>query len=455
MRSGSLEKVKSLLREGFHLQAKKELLSSLFEAESLSAWRSCSKNKKRGLNLFFFVKSVSFSHECPTAQIDLKTGSLEIGIDFFLEKVNSWTDLFFVLLHERGHVLISRSFGSEMFSFKSASFGNLWEDIYINYLVLRFISTDFVERFYKDAEGRFDLLIQQDARAWYKKNRDWLSFHASSFPLVLEILAEGKLHNIAYPTWMRFGLLMEEADSKGEDYDSYLTIGTHGHEDGNTGPISDLESKILSSFEPEELPLGTEIMIPSFEECLDKFLRSPDIDTILVDYYSEDEPMQDRSLFMESIGSSEAMYLSSGSIPLFWSVDVFPAPQEPMKMYIDVSGSMKEYWSLARPLSLAFDKYCDEFFQFSTEVVKVSPEDNRIHSTNGTSYDSVASHILDNKFRRVVVVTDNTDSISKNLHSLLKSNLDFLYLVFTSSPSQHFPHGFDSIATISTNFFEP
>ena len=106
---------------------------------------------------------------------------------------------------------------------------------------------------------------------------------------------------------------------------------------------------------------------------------------------------------------------------------------------MDVSGSMDSYLGLIPYLFDRLMEHVDEIFEFSTVIVKVDPGDNYYYSTGGTSFKTVAEHILNKDFQSVIVMTDGCGNLSEDLTERLRNHLE--YCVYVRIGNAYYQNG--------------
>ena len=86
--------------------------------------------------IWTYVAKVQFDKEVTTAQINLKTGFVTFGVDFFVKHINSIEDLLFLIIHERNHCILEHSiWRSDLYYLRSSltvPLFSLIEDAFIN-----------------------------------------------------------------------------------------------------------------------------------------------------------------------------------------------------------------------------------------------------------------------------------------------------------------------------------
>lgn len=473
-----LAPVKELLHTGDPAAARKELLRLLYSTEALRVWHRALRvpDPRSAIRILSFVRDIEFG-ETDTAHVNLDTGVVCLGSAFVQERLSSFEDLIFVILHERGHVLFHALFGSRLAQFANFDFANLWEDIYINNSVLLVMESSLPSSFYATSSDFFRLLLVQEPQRWFRQREPWCRFHLP--PWIFDAISELEkdpffVRRISYPTWMDIGSAFEEkllgtdalpevppplflSQSYDEDVlvpqpdeESVSALGLSGDEiRGVSAPSLPNPSSgvrtALETFSLSQQPVGLDMIMTALhiQDRIKEFLQTELVGSLVAERHN-DAFIEGSSLTPSSISSKDAFYLAAGMPPLYWTENI-PLAREKLKFYIDVSGSMSIFWSFVAGIARHFGEHCDAYFQFSTDIVPVDAEEHRIFSTQGTDYNIVAEHILHNDFTQVIVLTDNTASLNAQLLQQLKDRLHLLCLLQTREDPN--PKGFDVIAT--------
>ena len=99
----------------------------------------------------------------------------------------------------------------------------------------------------------------------------------------------------------------------------------------------------------------------------------------------------------------------------------------PWSVYVDVSGSMTVYtsvaWGFLRSLPPGSKAYA-----FSGVVVDADIHSDRVQSNGYTNYVAVAEHILAREVRNVLVVSDDTEPLPPKLVKALRDHCDLVYV---------------------------
>lgn len=150
----AIESIKTLLKNGNEKEAESVFFKTLF-AFSVYAKTSEEEILAEGfLKMFNYVRSVHFSDEFPTACVDLRSGDITIGKKFFIDNVESMEDVFFIVFHERNHVLLKNIYENDMSREIDVPFSivNIAEDAFINSKVAAIVETALPEKYYNKEE---------------------------------------------------------------------------------------------------------------------------------------------------------------------------------------------------------------------------------------------------------------------------------------------------------------
>jgi hypothetical protein len=497
-----LEPIRSALEQGDLELAQQALLDSLYSSEAIDFWNGVVRLPSADSihHTLSFVSGLRFDPDEETAHIDLETRVLVFGTRFFLETIQGFGDLLFVLLHERGHILISLVYGTQMAAFKNRKFGNLWEDVYINNTILFLMNSDLCFRVYHDSDKFFRSLLSQEFTRWVAEHHEWLRFHLP--PKWLYLVRDVALktpfftQKITYSEWMEIGLLVEQGLLKDKERRDVLdAVGSGdllgdmaGDDEAPASPVrspttssppkeseddaeptlgvarNDVDGDPVPGYRvdpPRELPEALKQVLHSFaaHECPPEFeplfremnLKMEIENTIIADLVGDvlsrkqgDEVYQGKSASFQGLHRRDMFLVAAGYDLTLWTVDL-PVTKQKLKLYIDVSGSMWSFLHVIMLIHRHLKEFVDEHLQFSDVVVSVDPDENYIYGTGGTCYMAVAEHMISSGCTEAIVLTDNTDSLSAAMISKLKNQLQYLYLIQTQEPGKK--KGFNVLAT--------
>lgn len=145
--------------------------------------------------------------------------------------------------------------------------------------------------------------------------------------------------------------------------------------------------------------------------------------------------------------------LATGHMPIYYQQE-YDTFKQPLVFYVDVSASMNEYYSLILPFVKQLKGYCGTIKQFSNHLVTVKPEEDYLYSTGGTNYEMVGNDIMEHGYTRVIMLTDNTAWMSKQLRASLKGQLEDLFLISTAEPYRREDGAWRELSTSEVNLHE-
>ena len=124
--------------------------------------------QKRALRsrVWIYVAKITFDKTVTTAQVNLNTGFVVIGIDFFIKNLSSVEDLLFLLIHERNHFIMEHSiWKADLYYLRRSLPGVLSmvvEDAFINSLAYRVCPSPLSDRFYN--HNRLEVILTGDSK---------------------------------------------------------------------------------------------------------------------------------------------------------------------------------------------------------------------------------------------------------------------------------------------------
>jgi hypothetical protein len=137
------------------------------------------------------------------------------------------------------------------------------------------------------------------------------------------------------------------------------------------------------------------------------------------------------------LGRQALVTLAAGHWPVFFETRTPGTPEEDglARVYLDVSGSTGEDWPRIYGLVRSLGSLIAEpVFLFSTVVVPIALEDvkqGRVVTDGGTDFNAVARHVLAQRFRRVLVVTDGIGPLDPAFARALEAARAAVYLLLT------------------------
>ena len=129
-----------------------------------------------------------------------------------------------------------------------------------------------------------------------------------------------------------------------------------------------------------------------------------------------------------SVTRRDVFALSSGAIPVMWQRRV--GIERPyIDLYVDVSGSMGRYYGYIPFIYRALKHVMGRVFQFSTKVVEVDHHERYLHTSGGTTFDSVAKHMINEQTRCAIILSDGMSQISPTHMDALKHQIEHLVYI--------------------------
>lgn len=180
---------------------------------------------------------------------------------------------------------------------------------------------------------------------------------------------------------------------------------------------------ILSTCELQEFRKHVIIFDERFMMHVEKMIRGVLSERALerfYDGYSISVPL--------SMTRRDVFAMSAGAIPVMWQTRV-GVKKPHIDIYVDVSGSMGKYYGYIPFIYDALKHVMGRIFHFSTIVVEADYKDKYLYSTGGTSFNSVAEHMIDHKVKSVILLSDGKSFITENHIKILKRQLEYFVYI--------------------------
>lgn len=487
--------------------------------------------------IWTYVAQVQFDKGVTTAQINIKTGFVTFGVDFFVKHINSIEDLLFLIIHERNHYILEHSiWRSDLYYLRLSLPAPLYlliEDAFINGAAYRTSPSRISDRFYK--HNSITVILTSDSKGVGRvfKDKEIFKIHSQMWDETEPLPDFGKFSALLTHWFLQKKKEERREHEKqgqkqaqenktqsdpgdGDGKDQNNTDGGQNFEpnqdvtenDQGTDQTED-RSEDTAGQEEENNTTGTSENRDEsgdFEECgeddfkseieteaeaitpivegqhdtsvcledqksvnpvvysesgaqvhgrkikaltpkseIDKALatltrkereqfsvqRSFDIsqlDTFISDFQclkaGQDGLQGYTNTVPHRISKRDINSIQMGGMPVIWNVS-YEGFEKHTKLYMDVSGSMDSYLGLIPYLFDRLMEHVDEIFEFSTVIVKVDPQDTYYYTTGGTSFNTVADHILNRNFQSVIVITDGCGNLSEGLTERLRNHLDY------------------------------
>jgi hypothetical protein len=191
----------------------------------------------------------------------------------------------------------------------------------------------------------------------------------------------------------------------------------------NLKPNDPVVRMILNTCELESFRAPVEVLEESLWRQVDAFVRG-----VLSERATEKECVGHTPGIPFPLTRRDAFLLSTGEPPVLWQKKVgFERPW--IDLYMDVSGSMNKYYPYIPFIYDSLKHYVGKVYQFSTVVVEVDPRDPFLLTTGGTTFNTVAAHMLENESRWAILVSDGKCDLHQGLKEKLKNQLEFFVYI--------------------------
>ena len=138
-----------------------------------------------------------------------------------------------------------------------------------------------------------------------------------------------------------------------------------------------------------------------------------------------------RSVIPAKISSKRDIFLlSCGIWPVFFRARPNVRIYGEVTLYIDVSQSVRNIIHHIYNAVQHFENYLGtSIYLFSEKVVEITKRQllkNELYTTGGTSFNCVAEHIIDNKIKKAVLITDGKAEIDRELQEKIRWDMELI-----------------------------
>jgi len=371
-----------------------------------------------------FIQSVTSDGDIPTACIDAR-GNLKYNPAFAQEHLQHPESLFCLLVHELCHCV----FGHSVHGYGEVE--NLGEDAIINaFITHAFQKVSGQGRLFREfyADEGVAGLLRPDSKLQHSRfgplySRLYASRHALSSGEVIQSLKV---------------LLPEEQEMP-------QLLGSHGENAG----VSDAVREGIAQDLGDAIDLADCVGSGSaLYELFRKRLKSAvGIKRAVLRRYTTTQRLDKFvSVCRETrMGVSpvpiapskrELILMHAGMMPPHFRRPIIANrnKQEGLAVYLDVSGSVESYLPHILAVLSRLEDVLKGVYLFSTKVVEVPFKEvmaGKIQTTFGTSFDCVAESVVEQKFRRAIVLTDGFAFLTEDKRIALKeSKASLLTILF-------------------------
>ena len=408
---------------------------------------------------------VKFSESIKTCMVSLTTGRISFNPEFFIKWIHCFNDLLFMVMHERGHLLLHRLIRIQPNS-------GFEEDVIINIMVSPQIGYDFTRRYYRDQLSGLDcrtpgleqLLLQGDVEYTRKTlfNDEWSLYRVGPWEVVFEQYSNGysgkPIQSIqsmisSIKQWRAVIPKQHNCDPKPnlirpvESEESTPEGATDATDDvDDIGPPSD--DQLVNWFISfASLRIPNNIGMSSWEGNL---LHVPalGLTPTLPDNHSLAVVTQ------QSVGGHFSDVFLGTSIPSgaisshdltavaldrdlsYWE-HATGHEQITFDLYIDFSASMKEYWGALITLVRYLRGNVNRLYAFGTRVAPFTLKDSGVGVGIGTNSLSLLRHIETNPGSSLIVIATDLDfyprlestGISSRITALLSRRVNRIVII--------------------------
>ena len=422
------------------------------------------------------ISEISFSEETNSIEVRYSNDTflMKINKDFICTKIETPQCLLFVILHELLHIIFGDLVSEIIKKDKSINkfVSNIVFDLFINRTILETIFKEtvappIISSYRKDSipivikflcpptllfkEDIIDLKNNQKIKKLIKKHLIMpynikqkmlveliTEFYTKSwFSSINELSVEymfNTLQKICNLLYKNFIIELPE----------YIFIGSHGDNKNQNTENNWLKEKIKkhifdllkgtlditkektpvypsATFDPQEFKK----VCYAIMQALSKDIKNPMLRKTFVLGHSVLPFPQRKETFILSCGVSPILYKN------FLLSKEFDYKK--VHLYIDVSGSTQAWWSYIYSLILALKEYIGfPIYGFSTKVISLSLNEIKegiVYTTGGTDFNCIFEHALENKFEKILIITDGLSEISEKYIPLIKKHLK-VYVLF-------------------------
>lgn len=380
------------------------------------------------INLFKRM-TIEPNNKIPTARISLDENLLHIEVSpiFFNNYIKTPDDIGFVICHEILHFVLGHlTFeGRSAVKYAGHMQANLAMDIVINQKLYKFFKkpeTLFMQKFYQNSSCPVEFLkpiSAIDKKVFKHKvcKNFYLTISQNSELSLDVVLSHVKFHSQV--VYIRICEIDEKIPS---------------------GVLKKLE-RLVKKFGYRAHGAGHELEKETVEKK--KYIDRGGILRKIRQMLTEGSDSRLNLPFRSNgvlpfFGRSDFLFLPVGVyIPLFHENPVVEPTEIGVRIYVDVSGSIFEelpfILALIEELKdiIAFPLYC-----LSTVVRPITREEllkRSIFTTKGTDYNAFARHLLDNRFKKAVFITDGYSEIDPYLSAQLRVKSHILTVLTTKN----------------------
>lgn len=397
-------------------------------------------------NLEYKITDNSEIKTAAVKRIDGKIHSIFFNKNFLEKSLETADDLFFVFLHELQHIV-----NGDLIRFNpmlNSFLYNVIFDIKINSQIIKDFFKQgyyFLNKFYSDKKSVLNFLLSP--------NFDFKELNKIYTDAKLQKRILKKIKKVNF----KDGYLIKDINKFAELYIEAWFAKVSA---------SKLYSKFKEAIHTEKLKYTETILIGSHKRygrgLDDKFEKEIELDAlvkkdnreqiikIIKKIVEEDKERQIKDFvftvqrrLIPNVGRRENFLLYKNIYPVFFPNQIYDECEtfKGTHIYIDVSGSFEEELNFIYKLVESVKDFITEpIFIFSDYVSTITFEElknGKVETSYGTDFDNVLKHAFENKFNKILVITDGIGRIKEeNKINAIKNRME-IYLVLLEESTEY------------------
>jgi len=416
------------------------------------------KIKEAGFKILKFVFSkvkIIEDDKTPTASIIKENGSyyIKVGKSFKRNFIKTKDDEYFIYMHEYLHAFLSHFYIGKYYlkiEKKNKEILNFAFDSIANYFIAKNLflkEPPILKNFYKNLpyplyvllnpyevikDGKLiknlSSFLKQKNVIEYEKLSYWIKnflyFHKEDVDKFIKFITY-YLKKYFKKIYKQI-ILIDSLQKFGEKIPDFLREYLKKDKGKKAGYSKEIKEEIIKIKEDGKI---LEETITTFKIAIKKVL-SYDI------YNFKDLKIEKIKSVVPFPGRKEILLLKWGYYPFFFSrfQKYISYENKRPRIYIDVSGSVKHHWNFVYEICIFLkDLIREPIYIFSNKVFEISLEElerGKVKTTYGTDFNCVAKHIIENNFKKALIITDGyADIFPPLLDELISKNVEIYIIV--------------------------
>ncbi|MCX8094332.1 MAG: VWA domain-containing protein [Candidatus Goldbacteria bacterium] len=391
---------------------------------------------------FFLTDKTDVTQTAAVVKTNDGKYNIYFNTDFLDTHVKDKKDLIFVFLHEVLHIVNGDLLKNLWMSF-NPKISNIIFDIKINSSIIKYHlkeSYNFLKNLYGDTSNVFNLLlcpifdlsyIFDDSISFNEEKKKEITNKIVKMKFVNEkIIRDKKLLakwyiDVWFNDFSSDKLLYEVLnilDIRNMDIE-VLLLGNHGHD--RFGFLFEKNIDIDEFLRPD----NKNEIIRMVKRVLEEDGEKKIIDKFITSKYG----------VIPNPGRREVFLMKSNVYPFFFpnNIDDDCETYKNSHVYIDVSASFERELPFIYKLVESAKMYISEpIFLFSDKIVKIRMQELKkgvVKTSFGTNFDNVLLHALQNKFKKILIITDGIGNVSCDLKKKVQNNMEIFVVLLENN----------------------